>query len=121
VSTQSSEPAAAGFPLPTTDVDSFAEDVLRAAGPVLVDFWAPWCPPCRISTPILAELAEEFVGQLQVVGLNTDQNPQIAQIYQIASIPSFALFIDGELRNLWVGARSKASLRADISAAVTGL
>jgi len=106
------------FPLPTTDTESFASDVLQAELPVLVDFWAPWCPPCRISTPILAELSEEFRNRLRIIAVNTDENPQIAQIYQVQALPTFALFADGKLTKTYVGARSKASLRADISAAV---
>lgn len=105
-------------PLTAITDQTFAAVVLGARQPVLVDFWAPWCTPCNIVAPVLAELAEEFTDQLTIVSINTDENQQVARAYKVASIPSFLLFSAGELQRVWVGARPKASLRAELAAAL---
>jgi len=105
----------------TINAADFRAEVLAADRPVLVEFGAPWCTPCRISLPILAELAEEFDQRLQFVALNTDENPELTEAYRITSIPTFALFSNGELCNLWVGARSKAALRTEITTALANI
>jgi len=76
---------------------SFEEDVLKAAGPVLVDFWAPWCGPCRAVAPVLEKLAEAYQGRVEVVKMNVDENPTTSETYGIRSIPTIALFKQGEV------------------------
>jgi thioredoxin 1 len=87
---------------------SFAEDVLRAEGPVVVDFWAEWCSPCRLIAPILDQIAEEQAGKLVVAKLNVDENPVTSAAYQVMSIPLVAVFRGGELVKTIVGTRPKS-------------
>ena len=74
---------------------SFKQEVLDSDVPVLVDFWAPWCGPCRMVAPVVEEIAVQYEGQLKVVKVNTDENPQIASQYGIRSIPTLMIFKDG--------------------------
>ncbi|MFI5611055.1 thioredoxin [Amycolatopsis sp. NPDC051903] len=97
----------------TTDA-TFAADVLEHDELVLVDFWAEWCPPCRMIDPVLKEIARERAGSLTVRKVNTDENPETARTYQIMSLPTLMLFRDGEPVASYVGARPKARLLADI-------
>src|ERR1700743_1569423 len=90
--------------------DTFKTDVLGADGPVLVDFWAGWCGPCRQVAPVLEEIAGEKEGQLTVAKLNIDDNPETTRTYQVMSIPTMAVFSGGELGKTIVGARPKAAL-----------
>ena len=92
--------------------DSFQDEVIHSDVPVVVDFWATWCPPCRAVAPILDELAEEYAGRIKIVKVDTDENPNLAMAYGITSIPTMNFFKSGELVKSVVGARPKPALTA---------
>ena len=94
---------------------TFTEDVLQHDGPVLVDFWAPWCGPCKMIAPILEELSEQWGDKLKVVKLNTDENPNVASQYGIRSIPTLMVFKGGQKVDTVVGAVPKTTLASTIS------
>ena len=94
---------------------SFDQDVLQSDVPVLVDFWAPWCGPCRMVAPIVDEIAKEFDGRIKVVKLNTDENPNVASQYGIRSIPTLMVFKGGQKVDTVVGAVPKTTLASTIS------
>ncbi|WP_305074911.1 thioredoxin [Micromonospora okii] len=98
-------------PLTAVTDTTFAETVLAADRPVVVDFWAEWCPPCVAVSRSLVELADEFGDQLRIVTLNTDENPAITRAYQVMSMPTLLVFRGGELVGSTVGARPKNHLR----------
>ncbi len=93
---------------------NFQEEVLGSKTPVLVDFWAEWCMPCRIVSPIVEELAKEYGDKLKVGKLNVDENGQTAQSYGIMSIPSLLVFKNGQVVKQMVGAQSKDSFKREI-------
>jgi len=97
---------------------SFEADVLKAQAPVLVDFWAEWCGPCKMIAPILDEVAGAYNGKLQVAKMNVDENREVPAKFGIRGIPTLMLFKDGQLTATKVGALSKAQLTAFIDASI---
>ena len=98
----------------TTDAN-FAQDVLKSDKPVLLDFWAEWCGPCKMIAPILEAIAEEHGDKLDIVKLNVDDNPQVTQKYNILNIPTLGVFSGGEVVRELVGARSKSALLRELA------
>ncbi|HET6184708.1 MAG TPA: thioredoxin TrxA [Acetobacteraceae bacterium] len=95
---------------PVSD-QSFEQDVLKSSGPVLVDFWAEWCGPCKMIAPALEELADEFQGKLTVAKVNIDENPMTPTRYAVRGIPTLMLFKDGQPAATQVGALPKSRLK----------
>ena len=99
----------------TLDGTTFDEEVKGATGPILVDFWAEWCGPCKMIAPILEEIASEQAGRLTVAKLNVDDAPDIARRFEVMSIPTMILFKNGEPAKRVVGAKPKAALIGDLA------
>ena len=102
-------------PVDVTDL-SFNDEVMTNSGIVLVDFWAPWCAPCRMMAPIIEQLANEYAGRVKIAKLNVDENPMTAALYSISSIPALLIFKGGRHVQTMVGATTKLEIQQHISA-----
>lgn len=103
----------------TITTDNFESEVLQSPVPVLVDFWAEWCMPCKMVAPVLAEIAQEYEGKAKIGKLNVDEQADLAAQYNIVSIPTMLLFKDGEVVQQQVGAAPKEQLEVLIKTALT--
>jgi thioredoxin 1 len=91
---------------------NFETEVLKSTTPVLVDFWAPWCGPCRMLSPMISELAQEYSGRAKIVKLNTDDNPSVASQFNISAIPALLFFKNGKLVEQLTGVRPKPEVKS---------
>ena len=93
---------------------TFESEVLKSSKPVLVDYWAEWCGPCRMVAPVLEEIASEHGSKIDIVKLNVDENPEVVRTYGILNIPTLTIFKDGQVAKEIVGARPKAALLREL-------
>jgi thioredoxin 1 len=101
-------------PIAVSD-DTFESEVLNASQPIVVDFWAEWCPPCRMIAPVLEEIATELAGKIKIVKMNVDENPRTPSDFNIRSIPTLLIFNNGKVASQKVGAHPKSQLMAWIT------
>ena len=101
------------MPHSVSDAD-FDAQVLKSGIPVLVDFWAPWCGPCKMMLPIVEELETEYAGKVKIAKMNVDENPDVPGQYGVMSIPTFLLVKDGKVVTSFVGARSKTDVKKEL-------
>ena len=99
-----------------TSQATWEQDVLQADGPILVDFWAEWCGPCRMVAPVLDQIQAENGDKITILKLNVDENPDLAMKYQITSIPAMKVFQGGEVKTTIIGAKPKFALEQDLAA-----
>ena len=99
----------------TVDTQAFEEVVLQSEVPVLVDFWAAWCGPCRMVAPVLDEIQAEHPDKITILKLNVDENPELAMKYQITSIPAMKVFNKGQVETTIIGAKPKFALEQDLA------
>ena len=99
---------------------NFDKEVLESKGYVLIDFWAEWCGPCKMISPVVEELAGEYNGRVKVGKLNVDESPNVAGKFGIRSIPTLLIFKDGELKDQIIGAVPKDAIKSKIEAAING-
>lgn len=104
-------------PVEVTDAD-FEAQVIKSEKPVLVDFWAPWCAPCRMVGPVVEELAEDMKETIKVCKVNIDNNPAVAQTYDVRAIPTLILYVGGKAAARLVGVRPRADIEREIQAAL---
>ncbi len=102
------------MPIDTT-TEKFEADVLKSDKPVIVDFWAEWCGPCRMVAPVLEEIANEYRGRVVVAKVNVDNEPTLAEQYNVTGIPLLGVFKDGQMVKQLVGARPKAAIVAELA------
>ncbi len=105
------------MPKAITDAD-FESEVLKSAVPVVVDFWAPWCGPCKVMLPIIEELEQELGGKAAFVKMNVDENPEVPGRYNVMSIPTFLIIKNGDVAGSFIGAKSKEDARKVIDTAL---
>ncbi len=110
-------PSGDDHPRPVTDA-TFDQEVLRSPQPVLVDFWAPWCGPCRIVEPVVEKLAREMAGRLRVAKVNADENPMLSSRYGVQGIPTMMMVKDGQIIDRWVGALPESAIRSRVTSAL---
>lgn len=91
---------------------NFEEEIIQSNEPVLLDFWAPWCGPCRMVSPIVDALSKELAGSVKIGKINIDEQPELASMFKVMSIPTLAVLKEGKVTDLKVGARSKQELKA---------
>ena len=100
--------------IPALTDETFANTVATSAEPLLVDFWAPWCGPCRMVAPVLESLAQEYAGRVRIAKVNVDDNPRTAASFRVSSIPTLILFKGGQVVDSIMGAQPKASIQSVI-------